>query len=120
MPTLIDPRLTTALTSTTHFPDTGTVQLKTVTNTKGNPTSTWADVAALTDIACLIAADTAGEVRLPAFADRTHLALLAGDFTTIEPANHRFVSGGINYDILGVEYDSQGITTKLSLREVLL
>jgi hypothetical protein len=117
---LIDSRLTTVLTSTTHFPDTGTVQLKTVTNTKGNPTNTWADVAKLIDIACAIAADTAGEVRLPAFADRTHLALLAGDHRTIEPAIHRFVSSGVNYDILGVEHDSQSITTKLSLREVLL
>ncbi len=117
---LIDSRLTTALATSTHFPATGTVQLKTVKNTKGNPTNVWADVAGLVNIACLIAADTAGEVRLPAFADRTHLALLAGDFTTIEPANHRFVSGGVNYDILGVEHDSQGITTRLSLREVLL
>ncbi len=117
---LIDSRLAGALTTSTHFPATGTVQLKTVTNTKGNPTNSWADVAGLVDIACAIAADTAGEVRLPAFADRTHLALLAGDHRTIEPAIHRFVSGAVNYDILGVEHDSQAITTRLSLREVLL
>ncbi len=120
---LIDSRLVGALTTSTHFPDTGTVQLKTVTNTKGNPTNTWADVVGLTDIACLISAPVSRgviESRQPAYAERTHLALLAGDYTTIEPANHRFVSGGVDYNILGVEHDSQGVTTRLHLREVLL
>lgn len=120
--TLIHPDLATALTTSGHFPDTGTVQLRTETNTKGNPSNAWADISGMVDIACLIAAPISrgvAESRQPAYAERTHLALLAGSYTAIDPTIHRFVSGGVNYDILGAEHDSQGVTTRLHLREVL-
>ena len=124
MTSLIHPGLTTALTRSGHLGATGTVQLKTVTNTLGNPSETWANVGGLVDIPCLVAAAvTAGadeQRAMPAYATRTHRALLDGDYTTIDPADHRFVSGGVNYDILGVEHDSQSATTRLHLREVLL
>ncbi len=120
---LIHPDLATALTTSGHFPSTGAVQVKTVTNTKGNPSNAWASVVGLDSIRCVIAAAIRGgveEIRAaPAYATRTHRALLDGDYTTIDPAVHRFLSGGVGYDILGVEHDSQGITTRLHLREVL-
>ena len=117
--TLIHPGLTAALTVSGHFGATGTVQVKTITNTKGNPSEAWANVAAMVDIPCAIAAATSDEQRaMPAYAERTHRALLDGDYT-IDPADHRFVSGGTNYDILGVDHDSQSATTRLHLREVL-
>jgi hypothetical protein len=118
--TLVHPGLTAALTTSGHFGATGTVQFKTVTNTRGNPSESWANVAGLVDIPCAIAAATADEQRaMPAYATRTHKALLDGDYTAIDPTVHRFVSGGVNYDILGAEHDSQSATTRLHLREVL-
>ena len=44
---------------------------------------------------------------------------VGGSYTAIDPAVHRFLSGGVGHDILGVEHDSQGATTRLHLREVL-
>lgn len=120
---LIHPDLTTALTASGHFPATGAVQVKTETNTKGNPSDSWANVGGLSSIRCLIAAAVRGGVEelrtAPAYAERTHRALLDGDYTTIDPSIHRFLSGGVGYDILGVEHDSQSATTRLHLREVL-
>lgn len=116
---LIHPSLTAALTTSGHFGDTGTVQLGTETNTQGNPSKSWADVSGLVDIPCAIAADKVSEFRAPAYAERTHKALLDGNYTAIDPTIHRFVSGGVNYGILGADQDSQSATTRLHLREVL-
>ena len=116
---LIHADLAAALTTSGHFGATGTVQVKTVTNTKGNPSDVWANVSGLVDIPCAIAAAAADENRSPAYATRTHTALLDDSYTTIAPGVHRFLSGGVGYDVLGVEHDSQGITTRLHLREVL-
>ena len=122
--TIVHSGLTSNLTRTTggFFPDTGAVQLGTEVNVRGNVSKTWANVDGLDSIRCAIApavADKAGERRGPAYAERTHRALLDGDYTTIDPTVHRFLEGGTGYDILGVEPDSQGITTRLHLREVL-
>ncbi len=116
---LVHPGLTAALTTSGHFGATGTVQVKTVTNTRGNPSEAWANVAGLVDIPCAIAPAAADENRSPAYAERTHTAKLDASYTAIDPSIHQFVSGGTDYDILGVEHDSQGITTRLHLREVL-
>ena len=122
--TIVHPGLTANLTRATggFFPSTGAVQLKTITNTRGNPGSpSWADVDGLDSIRCAIAPSrfaVAGEVRvMPAYAERTHFALLDGEYTAIDPAKHRFLESGIGYDILGAEHDSHGITTRLHLRE---
>ena len=115
---LIHPSLTTALKTSGHLGDTGTVQLGTESNTRGNPSKSWANVSGMVDIPCAIAAASVDEKRLPAYAERTHTALLDGDYT-IDPATHRFVANSVNYDVLGAEHDSQGITTRLHLREVL-
>ena len=116
--------LTANLTRTTggFFPSTGAVQVKSVTNTRGNPSDAWANVDGLDSIRCAIApavGEKAGESRDPAYAERTHRALLDGEYTAIDPTVHRFLEGGTGYDILGVEHDSHGITTRLHLREVL-
>ena len=122
--TIVHPGLTANLTRTTggFFPSTGAVQVKTITNTKGNPSESWADVDGLVSIRCAIAPavdEVPSESRSPAYATRTHRALLGGEYTTIDPTVHRFLSGGVGYDILGVEHDSHDITTRLHLREVL-
>ena len=122
--TIVHPGLTANLTRTTggFFPSTGAVQVKTVTNTRGNPSEAWADVDGLDSIRCAIApavGEVPGENRNPAYGERTHRALLDGEYTAINPSVHRFLESGIGYDILGVEHDSHGITTRLHLREVL-
>ena len=123
--TIVHPGLTAHLTRATggFFPSTGAVQVKTITNTRGNPGSpSWANVDGLDSIRCAIAPavqDVPGENRNPAYAERTHRALLDGEYAAIDPSVHRFLESGIGYDILGVEHDSHGITTRLHLREVL-
>ena len=125
--TLIHPKLTEHLTRTTggFFPDTGAVQSKVVTNTRGNPSEAWSNVSGLGSIRCTIAAargpSSADERRSVShtYAESTHEALLAGSYTPIASLDHRLLSGGIAYDILGVEQDSQGITTRLFMRLVL-
>ena len=61
---LIHPDLMTALTTSGHFGATGTVQVKTITNTKGNPSESWADVSGLVDIDCAIAAQSPSSLHL--------------------------------------------------------
>ena len=121
--TLVHAKLMANLTRTTggHFPSTGAVQSKVVTNTRGNPSEAWSDVSGLESIRCAIAAASADERRSPShtYAESTHTALLDGSYTTIAALDHRFLSGGIAYDILGVEQDSQGVITRLFLRQVL-
>ncbi len=125
MTTIIHPKLTAHLTRTTDgfFPSTGAVQEKTVTNTRGNPSESWATVSGLGSIRCSIAAalgpSSADERRQVShtYAESTHRALLDGIYT-IAALDHRFLSGGVAYDILGVEQDSQSTTTRLFLRLV--
>ena len=122
--TIVHSGLTENLTRTTggFFPGTGAVQVKSVTNIRGNPSEAWANVDGLDSIRCAIApaiAEVPGENRDPAYGERTHRALLDGEYAAIDPAKHRFLESGIGYDILGVEHDSHGITTRLHLREVL-
>ena len=122
--TIVHPGLTANLTRATggFFPSTGAVQVKTITNTRGNPSEAWVDVDGLDSIRCAIApavAEVPGENRDPAYGERTHRALLDGEYAAIDPTVHRFLSGGVGYDIVGVERDSHDITTRLHLREVL-
>jgi len=120
--TIVHPNLTTKLTRETggFFPDTGAVQAKTITNNQGNPSASWSNVSGLDEIRCAIAAVNANEVRAEthAYSESTHKALLDGSYPTIDATAHRFLVGSIAYDILGVEHDSQGVTTRLMLRQV--
>lgn len=119
---LIHPELTANLTRTTggFFPDTGAVQSKVETNTRGNPTFVWSNVSGLGTIRCAIAPASADERRSEShtYAESTHRALLDDSYTAIASLDHRFLSGGIAYDILGVEHGSQGALTRLILRQV--
>ena len=120
--TLVHAKLAEHLTRTTggHFPATGAVQSKVETNTRGNPTFVWSNVDGLDAIRCAIAPASADERRSEShtYAESTHGALLDGSYTAIASLDHRFLSGGIAYDILGVEHGSQGALTRLILRQV--
>jgi len=109
------------LTSLRRFyPSTGDVQERTDTrDDAGQPIPAWANLAGHTSIRCAVAPASLGspeqqEVRLDAMTVRTatHHIALAGYYPSITP-RMRFVVGATVYDILAVEHDSQGKSTRL-------
>ena len=117
---LVHPSLAARL-SPHFFASTGTVQVAGITNTAGNPVESWSNLVGHVDLACAVSPVSATERRTDGhtYAESTHRALLAGPYPAIAAA-HRFVSGGVTYDILGAETDSQGATTRMHLRVVSL
>lgn len=89
-------------------------------STTGQEKQTWADVVGMTAIPCRIAPAGGLERRFQneAFLDATDTALLSGTFERLTE-QMRFVGDKGNvYDILRVEFDSQAVTTRLTLRTV--
>lgn len=122
--TLVSPKLMDALSA--FYPDTVTIQQKTVSRgAAGSEIATWADVSGLVGIPCAIAAlsvtrDTStAEVRtaLQTYGVITHHMSLQGHYAGITN-EMQAVSGGVTYDITGVEQDSHGVLTRVWLREV--
>jgi hypothetical protein len=103
------------------FNRTGTVQQATDSqSTTGQVKKAWADVPGMISISCRIAAAGGGERRFQteSYLDATDTVLLSGTFATLTE-KMRFVDDKGNiYDILRVEPDSEGITTRLTLRTV--
>ena len=80
----------------------------------GQPIATWANKTGHIDLSCAVSASGGTEVKLPdmTVAISTHRIAIAGTYAAIT-AKMRAVSGGITYDILSVEHDSQRKTTSL-------
>lgn len=123
-PALVSPNLLSSLT--TFYPDTVTIQSATVARgAAGSEVKAWADVTGLVNIPCAIAPlsvtrDTSTlEVRaaLQTYGVITHHMALQGLYTGIDNTMQA-VSGGITYDITGVEHDSHSAMTRVWLREV--
>ena len=99
----------------------GTIQAATDSqSTTGQVKKKWANVNGMINIPCRISAAGGGERRFQnqAYLDATDIALLSGAFSGLNEKN-RFVDDESNvYDILRVEEDSEGITTRLTLRTV--
>lgn len=117
---LIHPQLLKTL-NVDFFNRTGTLQQATDSqSTTGQVKKAWANVNGMINIPCRIAAAGGGERRFrdQAYLDATDTALLSGTFATLTE-QMRFVDDKGNiYDILRVEPDSEGITTRLTLRTV--
>lgn len=114
---IIHPGMLAALPN--HYPATCTIQAKTVTQSAtGAPTATWANVGGLVALRCRIAPATANEVRAATgvYAEYTHTIDLAGNYAAVE--TQRAIVAGVAYDIIGVQHDGQGISTKLLVRLV--
>ena len=108
------------------FPQRVTIQEPTITrNSTEEEVKTWANKAGLVDLPCAVAsagmATAAGarETRavMMSFAVRLFKILIGGYHTAILPTM-RAVIDGVNYDILGVEHDTQAVMTRLNVERV--
>jgi len=118
MVSLIHPKLLESLPN--HYPSTVTIQQYTATqNTYGEEVKTWAAVGTLRNLPCAVSAEGGQEVQRAdgTIAISSHRIAIAGRYEAITP-KMRAVSGGITYDILSVEQDSQGMTTSLACKVV--
>ena len=97
------------------FPSLCTIQYSIEsTSTSGHRTSAWGDTASLTDIPCRIATAGASEPRKPnmTYTINTYVIVLKGHYPAITTLMRvRIVA--VSYNILSVEHDSQGLTTRL-------
>ena len=118
-PTIIHPSLLGELAATGHFPDTGTVQAAARARVGREVTLTWANVAGLVDLECAQSPMSAEERRSEdhTYSDATHKVLLASYQPTIT-TEMRWVSGGVNYDILAAEPEQQDTYTRMRVRLV--
>ena len=102
------------------FPQSCAIQQAAKTqNTTGAEVKTWADVPGWSAIPCRMAASGGGERRMPneTYAEITNRIVLSGQFNGLI-SEMRAVVNGTNYDIILVEPDSEGITTRLNVRLV--
>ena len=106
---------------TDHFyPSTVTIQQYTATqDTDGAEVKTWANVAGHVDLACSRAAQGGDEQRRPdgTIAVSPWRVAITGYYASITP-KMRAVLGGVNYDILAVQHDSQSDQTYLVMEIV--
>jgi len=106
---------------TTHFyPSTVTIQQYTpARDTDGAEIKAWADVAGLVDLACSRAAQGGNEQRRPdgTIAISPWRVAITGYYVDIVP-KMRAVLGGVNYDILAVQHDSQSDQTYLVMETI--
>jgi len=115
---LFHPKLLDSLGS--FFNSTCTIQEYTETQDEwGEPIQTWADKPGHIDIPCAIAPSGGQEVKRPdmTYVVSSHYITLRGNYPAITEAM-RAVVAGKTYDILLVEHDSRGITTRLSVQVV--
>lgn len=118
MGTLISPRMLGSLTA--FYPSLCTIQQNTpVADSYGQPIAAWANLAGHVGLACAVMSGGGREMKLPnqTYTVASHVILLAGHYPTITTAM-RAVVGGVNYDILSVESDSQSTMTRLACQVV--
>ncbi len=121
---MIHPRMLASLSQ--FYPSSCTIQRSVLSQDDyGEPTAVWSDLADHVDLACGVAPISAGS---PTGANEyrradltvttaTHHIALAGNYPTITPAM-RAVVDGVAWNILGVEHDSHGVTTRLKVERV--
>jgi hypothetical protein len=123
---IIHPNLLTALKS--FYPSTVTIQQDTGSqDAAGQPSPSWSNLAGHVNLPCAVAPiSPAGiaaiEPRTPEMTVAiaiTHISL-RGSYPAITPKMRAVVTGGQTYNILGVEQDSQGKTTRLKCEVVSL
>lgn len=101
-----------------------TVQTKTsvARDSVGQETETWANVPGLVDLPCTVAPVqrmTFNQEQRLAYAtitDATHRILIVGDYGAQITTRMQLVIASQAYDILSVDVDSRGITTRLYTR----
>lgn len=120
MSSLIHPRMLGNLKAL--YPGRCTIQSKTVaTDQYGTPTETWSTVAA--NIPCSIAPIVVENIRAYERTDEDKTVLMNPHRITLQgrwpqvATSMRAVVNGSNWDINGVEHDSQGVYTRIVAME---
>lgn len=118
---LIHPNLMQKL-QVDFFNRTGSIQeASEARSTTGQEKHDWANVPGMVDIPCRISAAGGGERRFQSqtYLDATDIALLSGAYSSITEKMRFMDDSGNIYDITRKpELDSEGITTRLTLRTV--
>jgi head-tail adaptor len=96
-------------------------------DTAGQPTANWVNLANHVNLPCAVAPISPGipearedRTRTETVAIATTHIALRGYYPAITTLMRAVVTGGRTYDILGVEHDSQGKTTRLKCEVVSL
>lgn len=116
--TIVHPGLLDKLSG--FFPATVTIQQNAPTrDDAGQPVEGWGNLAGHVDLPCRVSPSGGKEVKLEnqTYTVSTHVILLKGHYPPID-ASMQAVSGGQAYDILLVEHDGQGETTRLTVEVV--
>ena len=116
---LIHPRLLATLER--FYPSTVAIQAATpVVASSGSTTFTYANVTGMESLGCAVVPRGGGERRDVQFthSEATVAILVRGHYPSITPRHFALV-GSTRYELLLVEHDSQGATTRLEGREVL-
>lgn len=90
-------------------------------STTGQEKYTWANAPGMVDIPCRISVAGGGERRFQSqvYLDATDIVVLSGNFESITEEMRFVDDAGKTYDITRKpELDSEGITTRLTLRTV--
>lgn len=114
---LIDPELLDLL-ALDFLPERGKIQQAVKTqSTTGQQKDAFEDVPGWVNIPCRVAPMGGSERRYPTqtFLDATDTAILAGTFNGLDETMI-FICNGRTYEIVRVESDSEGVTTRLTLR----
>lgn len=119
MRSLVDPRLLDRL-APSFFTSRATIQaaVETGREPSGAVITAWTTLAGMHGIACAIAPVSGSERQTSQLtaSETTHAVRLQGRFPAITAA-HRVVVDGTIYDILEAATDSQGVSTRLSVRK---
>lgn len=110
---LIDPRMFSRLGS--FYPSTVTIQENTPTQgTMGEEQDVWTNKVGYVDLSCHLAPSGGREVKRPdqTYVVSTHIIAIAGHYPGIEEVDQAIIDGQ-GYDILLVENDSLGDSTRL-------
>lgn len=102
------------------YPSTVTIQEVTERqDTAGQMIGSWANKVGYVDLACRLAPADGKEIKLPnqTYVVATHTIAISGYYAGIDEKD-RAVIDSVNYDILLVENDGQGESTRLSVEVV--
>ena len=101
------------------YPSACTIQQSTETNTLGEVSLAWANLAGHVNIPCQVGRAGGAETKRTnqTYDTATHTIGLAGHYPTITPKMRAVVSA-VNYDVLAIRTDGYGETTWLEVQVV--
>ena len=123
MRALVHPRLMANIAN--HYPDSCTVQSSTPSRgSAGSVTLSWANLAGHVNAPCSVGPVSLSLPNIQEFKRENNTPVIASHHIALRghypavTATMRAIVSGHTYDILAVEHDSHGMTTRLRVREV--